>query len=187
MDMKYIRDLHKADDRVQSVSPQIHKSNRPFVGIIVICGEKKYCVPLDSAKEKHKTQKNDVDFTRVFYGEKLISVLNFNNMIPVDNRFISKIDLKPSPKDTQAQANYKKLCIKEIEWCRKNQEAIVRKANKLYYLVQKSNCSSMLKKGAMILRNWKRFWKSCCKRKTTHKKKFKADRQSSRVRYNPLL
>jgi protein AbiQ len=31
--MKYIRDLHKADDRVQSVSPQIHKSNRPFVGI----------------------------------------------------------------------------------------------------------------------------------------------------------
>ena len=146
MDMKYIRDLHKADDRVQSVSPQIHKSNRPFVGIIVICGEKKYCVPLDSAKEKHKTQKNDVDFTRVFDGEKLISVLNFNNMIPVDNRFISKTDLKPSPKDTQAQANYKKLCIKEIEWCRKNQEAIVRKANKLYYLVQKSNCSSMLKK-----------------------------------------
>ena len=55
MDMKYIRDLHKADDRVQSVSPQIHKSNRPFVGIIVICDEHKYCVPLDSAKEKHKT------------------------------------------------------------------------------------------------------------------------------------
>ena len=146
MDMKYIRDLHKADDRVQSVSPQIHKSNRPFVGIVVICDDHKYCVSLDSAKEKHKIQKNDVDFTRVFDGEKLISVLNFNNMIPVDNRFISKIDLKPSPKDTQAQANCKKLCIKEIEWCRKNQEAIVKKANKLYYLVQKPNCSSMLKK-----------------------------------------
>lgn len=36
MDMKYIRDLHNADDRVQSVSPQIHKSNRPFVGIVVV-------------------------------------------------------------------------------------------------------------------------------------------------------
>lgn len=146
MDMKYIRDLHKADDRVQSVSPQIHKSNRPFVGIVVICDEKKYCVPLDSAKEKHKTQKNDVDFTRIFDGEKLISVLNFNNMIPVDDRFITKIDLRPSSKDNSAHANYKKLCIKEIEWCRKNQEAIVKKANKLYYLVQKPNCSSMLKK-----------------------------------------
>ena len=61
MDMKYVRDLHKADDRVQSVSPQIHKNNRPFVGIVVICDEHKYCIPLDSAKEKHKTQKNDVD------------------------------------------------------------------------------------------------------------------------------
>ena len=142
----YIRDLHNADDRVQSVSPQIHKSNRPFVGIVVICGEHKYCVPLDSAKEKHKTQKNDVDFTRIFDGDKLISVLNFNNMIPIDNKFICKIDLSPNPKDNPAQAHYKKLCIKEIEWCRKNQEAIVKKANKLYYLVQKTNCSSMLKK-----------------------------------------
>lgn len=146
MDMKYIRDLHNADDRVQSVSPQIHKSNRPFVGIIVICNNHKYCVPLDSAKEKHKTQKNDVDFTRIFDGEKLISVLNFNNMIPVEDRFINKMSLRINKNDTPAQANYKRLCIKEIEWCRKNQDAIVKKANKLYYLVQKPNCSSMLKK-----------------------------------------
>ena len=143
IDMKYVRDLHKADDRVQSVSPQIHKSNRPFVGI---CNENKYCIPLDSAKEKHKTQKNDIDFSRIFDGEKLISVLNFNNMIPVDERFIKKIDLRPSKTDTSAQSNYKKLCIKEITWCRKNQEAIVKKANKLYFLVQKANCSIMLKK-----------------------------------------
>lgn len=146
MDMKYIRDLHNADDRVQSVSPQIHKSNRPFVGIVIVCGEHKYCVPLDSAKEKHKTQKNDVDFSRIFDGERLISVLNFNNMIPVDDRFIHKIDLKPSEKDSPAQAHYKQLCIKEIEWCRKNQEAIIKKANKLYFFVQKPNCSGMLKK-----------------------------------------
>ncbi len=146
MDMKYVRDLHKADDRVQSVSPQIHKSSRPFVGIIVVCDEHKYCVPLDSAKEKHKAQKNDVDFTRIFDGSKLISVLNFNNMIPVDDRFITKIDLKLSSHDSLAQANYKKLCIKEIEWCRKNQDAIVKKANKLYYLLQKPHCSIMLKK-----------------------------------------
>lgn len=146
LDMKYVRSLHNADDRVQSVSPQIHKNNRPFVGIIVVCEEHKYCVPLDSAKEKHKTQKNDVDFTRIFDGERLISVLNFNNMIPVEERFVTKIDLKPSDKDTQAHANYKKLCIKEIEWCRKNQDSIVKKANKLYRLVQTPNCSTMLKK-----------------------------------------
>ncbi len=79
-------------------------------------------------KKSIKVKKNDVDFTRIFDGEKLISVLNFNNMIPVDDKFVRKIDLKPSKKDNPAQANYKKLCIKEITWCRKNQEAIVKKA-----------------------------------------------------------
>ena len=146
LNMKYIRDLHHADDRIQSVSPQIHKSNRPFVGIIVICNNQKYCVPLDSAKEKHKTQKNDVDFSRIYDGDKLISVLNFNNMIPVDDKFISKIDLRPYQNDSIEQAKYKKLCIKEIEWCRRNQAAIIKKANKLYYLVQKTNCSVFLKR-----------------------------------------
>ena len=93
MDMKYIRDLHNADDRVQSVSPQIHKSRRPFIGIVIICDEHKYCVPLDSAKEKHKTQKNDVDFARIFDGEKVISVLNFNNMDILGKKIVLKKNL----------------------------------------------------------------------------------------------
>lgn len=69
LDMKYIRDLHQMDDRVQSVSPQIHKSNRPFVGVIVICDEKLFCVPLDSPKQKHFSMKNDIDFSRIIVGE----------------------------------------------------------------------------------------------------------------------
>ena len=32
IDMKYVRDLHNADDRVDSVSPQIGKENRVFIG-----------------------------------------------------------------------------------------------------------------------------------------------------------
>ena len=35
IDMKYIRDLHNADNRVPSVSPQIGKHTRIFVGIVV--------------------------------------------------------------------------------------------------------------------------------------------------------
>ena len=42
IDMKYIRDLHKVDDRVLSVSPQIGKEERPFLGILIICNEHKY-------------------------------------------------------------------------------------------------------------------------------------------------
>lgn len=39
IDMKYIRNLHNIDDRVLSVSPQIGKDERPFLGMIVICNE----------------------------------------------------------------------------------------------------------------------------------------------------
>ena len=35
IDMKYVRDLHNADDRVESVSPQIGKANRIFTGVVV--------------------------------------------------------------------------------------------------------------------------------------------------------
>ena len=146
MDMKYVRDLHKIDDRVQSVSPQIHKSNRPFVGVVVICENQQYCIPLDSPKEKHLNKKNDVDFSRIFDGDKLIGVLNFNNMIPVDERVITKIDLKINKNDSKQEIYYKTLCTKELDWCQKNQDIIIKKTNKLYKLVQKENVSKTLKK-----------------------------------------
>ena len=66
VNMKYIRNLHnQGDDRVFSVSPQVGKDSRPFVGIVMICGERQYCIPLSSPKEKHKKMKNGVDFHRV--------------------------------------------------------------------------------------------------------------------------
>ena len=46
INMKYIRNLHKFDDNVFSVSPQVGKADRPFVGVVVICNEKQYCIPL---------------------------------------------------------------------------------------------------------------------------------------------
>ena len=43
VDIKDIRDLARVVHNVLSVSPQIHKSSRPFIGIVVIC-ENKYSV-----------------------------------------------------------------------------------------------------------------------------------------------
>ena len=48
--MKYIRNLHSIDDRVPSVSPQIGKEERPFVGIVVMVNGRKYCIPLSKCK-----------------------------------------------------------------------------------------------------------------------------------------
>jgi hypothetical protein len=80
VDMKYIRNLHKIDDKVLSVSPQTGKENRAFIGIVMICGNHKYCIPLSSPKSKHQNMRNSMDFSKIEVDGKLLGVLNFNLM-----------------------------------------------------------------------------------------------------------
>ncbi len=138
IDMKYVRDLAKSDDRVMSISPQINKENRPFVGIVVIMDDKKYCIPLSSPKSKHNEMKNDVDFTKIYDKDKLLGVLNFNNMIPVDESVLIHVDLRIKSTDSPETAHYKKMSAKQLNWCQQNQDAIVTKANKLYKIITKT-------------------------------------------------
>lgn len=146
IDLKYIRDLAKADDHVMSVSPQISKENRPFIGIIVVCGIEKYCVPLSSPKPKHATMKNDIDFTKIYDGDKLIGVLNFNNMVPVHEQFITPLNIKPSSLDNINTIHYKRMAAKQLTYCQQNQESIIRKANKLYQMVTSGKANRLLKR-----------------------------------------
>ena len=145
--MKYIRNLQKkGDDRVFSVSPQIGKATRPFIGIVVIFNEKQYCIPLSSPKAKHETMKNDVDFHRIIDEDgKLIAVLDLNNMIPVREDVLRRIDIKKYAGDDAIMRHYKDLLGNQLNYCRKHQDIIVAKANKLYRLVGKKNISSHLK------------------------------------------
>lgn len=94
IDMKFIRNLHNIDDRVLSVSPQIGKDERPFLGVIVICNEHKFCVPLSKSKRKHKKMRDKIDLKKIVYQGELIGVLNFNLMIPVEDVLIQKRDLR---------------------------------------------------------------------------------------------
>lgn len=136
LDMKYVRDLAKVDDKVMSVSPQENKENRPFVGIVVILDDKNYCIPLTSPKLKHEKMKNDVDFSKMFdKHNKLIGALNFNNMIPVSERFIKPININPSKYDSPKEKAHKELLNNQLDWCNDNIENITKKANKLYKFV----------------------------------------------------
>lgn len=136
LDMKYVRNLSKVDDNVFSVSPQEHKEKRPFVGIVVICNNKEYCIPLTSPKEKHYSMKNDIDFSRIIDKKgKLIGALNFNNMIPVTKDVIKKINVEPDKNDTVKDKIYKDLLNDQLDWCNDNNDIINRKANKLYNFV----------------------------------------------------
>lgn len=146
VNLKYIRNLHNQDDHVFSISPQTGKSNRPFVGIVIICDNKQYCVPLSSPKPKHQTMKNDIDFHKILdTNGKLIGVLDFNNMIPVRPDVIDEIKINISHHDSPSVKHYKNLVIEQLTFCRKNQDIIIAKANKLYRIVSKKNVSGHLK------------------------------------------
>ena len=137
IDMKYIRNLHSADERVSSVSPQIGKQHRVYIGVVVLCNGRKYLIPLSHPVEKHKRMKARADFDKIVdkHG-KLIGVLNYNLMIPVEMPQLIDVDLRPDKRDTVGEKHYKQLCIDELTWCRKNQETIVNKANVLYSLCE---------------------------------------------------
>lgn len=132
VDMKYIRNLQNIDDKVLSVSPQTGKDNRVFVGIVIICGIHKYCIPLSSPKEKHKRMKNSMDFSKIEINGKLLSVLNFNLMIPIEEEQLQLVDTTIFKRDRENIKYYKRLCVQELEWCRVNSEVICNKANVLY-------------------------------------------------------
>lgn len=148
VNIKYIRNLHnQGDDRVFSVSPQVGKEKRPFVGIVVICENKQYCIPLSSPKSKHSNMKNCIDFHKIFNNNgKLIGVLDFNNMIPVRADVLKEIDIKVYPNDSLKVKQYKNLMIDQLNFCRRNQDVIVKKAEKLYRVIGKKNTSGYLKR-----------------------------------------
>lgn len=140
INLKYIRDLSNADDKVLSVSPQLGKQNRPFVGIIILLNKQKYCIPLTSPKEKFKEKKSQLDLIKIYDNKKknnpkLIGVLSINNMIPVTDKVINEIDLVIHNNDSQEIKNHKHLLHKQISWCRSHTNIIENRAKKVYDLV----------------------------------------------------
>ncbi|MGN0405379.1 MAG: type III toxin-antitoxin system ToxN/AbiQ family toxin [Bariatricus sp.] len=160
IDMKYIRNLHNIDNKVSSVSPQIGKHHRIYVGIVVICNDKKYLIPLSHPVEKHKKMIPKADFDKIINKNgKLLGVLNYNLMIPVEESQLIKVDLKNKKSDTPKDKQYKQLCIDELNWCRKHADIITNKANCLYNLcTEDSNY-----KGKTRCLNFKRLETECQK------------------------
>ena len=144
VDLKYIRNLHNADTNVESQSPQINKETKVYLGIVIMVNEQKYCIPLSSGtKEKYQKGKSNIDLIKIPNLEKknengafvTLAVLNINNMIPVNDSVIKKVDLHSYDNDNYALKQRKGLMRKELNWCRDNKDLIVRKAQKVYKMV----------------------------------------------------
>ena len=126
-----------------SISPQRGKQNRPFVGIVTVLNGRKYCIPLTSPKDKFAHKKSQVDFIKIFDEgrkdnsgmPKIIGVLNINNMVPVSENVIQKVDLKIYQSDLPEIKRAKALMQKQLEWCRNHADVIKNRAQKVYDLV----------------------------------------------------
>ena len=135
--IKYIRNFHNVDDNVPSVSPQVGKQGRPFLGIIVLINGFKFCIPFTSNSGKKKknfeSMHENITFRKICDKDgKVLAALNLNNMIPVREEYVTEIDLRIHPTDTPELRRWKKLCIKELDWCQSHQNDIERLANELY-------------------------------------------------------
>ena len=136
LDVNYVAELAKADNKVMSISPQQQKEKRPFVGVVVVYKDKKYCIPLTSPKPKHAKMKNGLDFMKLSdTNGKPLGAMNLNNMIPVDDRLIKKINLIPISTNSPQDVMYKNMLNDQLDWCNNNRKSIIRKAINLYQMI----------------------------------------------------
>ena len=115
------------------------KANRPFIGIVFKVNNKEYFAPLSSPKEKHKGMKTNIDFFKIDKGK--LGIINFNNMIPVINNDLcrNKLDLEMLSKSLNTDdIKYFRLLKNQLEYCEKNKNIILAKAEKIYNIFTKN-------------------------------------------------
>ena len=124
IDPSYLRFMHSIDYRIS-----VKYNNRPFVGIVTMLNGVPYVLPLTSQttqermKEgKRRRSPNLTTFVKDSAGNEIANILH-NNMFPVVDGVYTPLEIDPR-RDTY-ESN-------EVRFIRKNQEAIIKKAQKVY-------------------------------------------------------
>lgn len=127
LDYNYCDYLRKFDNKVPYNKDK--KELRPFIGVLFEINNCKYFAPLSSPKPKHKTMKTTLDFLKIDNGN--LGAINFNNMLPVTNKNIIKLDLDKICFTKQEQ-KYTKMLKEQLFWLNRNNEKIFNRSKKLY-------------------------------------------------------
>ena len=127
LDTTYCDYLRKFDKRV----PYNYDSKelRPFVGVLFQVNNCMYFAPLSSSKPKHLKIKSKLDFLKLDSGK--LGAINFNNMLPVTETNIIRLDLDKECL-TKTEEKYIKLLKEQIYWLNRNKEKLYGRAKKLY-------------------------------------------------------
>ena len=146
VNLDYLRYLHEVDSEVQFSNVKNYAA-KPFLGIVVLVGQRPYVIPLTSAKLKHTKLRYADSGHYLLYEEipkeeltpkdiykpisdtmvrKIFSMLEIKKMIPVREGLFSRIEFRDYDK------RYADLLEKEYRFCQKIQDGIAEKAKRIY-------------------------------------------------------
>lgn len=114
---------------------QAHK--RAYIGVILNVNGLDYFAPLSSYKDKHKRMKETLDFIKV----KKYSVINLNNMFPIQSKDYMYLDFS-KVQDTK----YKSLLLSEYRYIKSIQEKICKNASLVYKMKTSGQMNSLTKR-----------------------------------------
>lgn len=123
IDDGYVQYLKNYEPKV----PDNKSETRPYIGVVLNIAGIQYYAPLTSPKPKHLTMKNDKDFRKINGG--IYGAINFNNMIPVDSKYIHEKDITNEP-----NIQYKNLLLNQLRCINQDIQAIATTASKLRQL-----------------------------------------------------
>lgn len=119
---QYIRFLGSRDKKVQ-----YNKGNRrPYVGVVLLVGEYRYFVPMESPKPNHASIKSGKHILKLDNGR--LGLLGFNNMVPVHNDALINYDI-----DAEPDVKYRELLRNQAVICNRMKADIYSRASRTYY------------------------------------------------------
>lgn len=128
IDAEYCDFLRKYDNKAYNAG---NKELRPFIGVLFMVGKCEYFAPLSSPKQKHKNLKNTLDLLKIEKG--IYGVINFNNMIPVQENNYVEFDLNKQSNDKSEMFRLE-LLQNQLRWLTKNKKEVYSKSKLLYKL-----------------------------------------------------
>ncbi len=116
------------------------KDKRPWIGVVLNVTGFDYFAPLTSPKEKHKNINSSIDFLKIKGGK--LGAINFNNMIPVNDKHITPINITKVE-----QEQYLNLLKEQLDWCNRNTTKIEWHAERIHHqIINKMASKSLLKR-----------------------------------------
>lgn len=134
-DKEYVNYLRTFDNKVENID--YNNKLKPYIGILIEIDKFNYYVPISSSKEKHYKMSDSIDFIKIIQDEKIIGVLNLNNMIPINDENVKQLKYKEIDeyrnfKDEKEKRLYISFLNFELSLINKKMEKIKHNAQELY-------------------------------------------------------